>query len=154
MAGVLVKRGRQDREVSVAVVEGIDSAGVGGRRMAGEDRRGVYELVSPTQLPPRLNSHPSFLPPPLPLTQGVAHFVEHVTFLGSKKRETLLGTGARANAYTDFHHTVFHVHAPVTNNLTGGKMLPQVGPAGTSLHHQGNAFVTFEFDQSQPFEFE
>ena len=27
--------------------------------------------------------------------QGVAHFVEHVTFLGSKKRESLLGTGAR-----------------------------------------------------------
>ncbi len=27
--------------------------------------------------------------------QGVAHLVEHVTFLGSKKRETLLGTGAR-----------------------------------------------------------
>ncbi len=52
--------------------------------------------------------------------------MEHVTFLGSKKRESLLGSGARANAYTDFHHTVFHVHAPVTNNMTGGKMLPQV----------------------------
>jgi hypothetical protein len=38
--------------------------------------------------------------------QGVAHLVEHVTFLGSKRRENLLGTGARANAYTDFHHTV------------------------------------------------
>eukprot|EP00850_Spirogloea_muscicola_P024490 SM000913S24374 [mRNA] locus=s913:667:1994:+ [translate_table: standard] len=46
--------------------------------------------------------------------QGVAHMIEHVTFLGSKKREKLLGTGARSNAYTDFHHTVFHVHAPVT----------------------------------------
>eukprot|EP00850_Spirogloea_muscicola_P024613 SM001150S24024 [mRNA] locus=s1150:35:2196:+ [translate_table: standard] len=44
--------------------------------------------------------------------QGVAHMIEHVTFLGSKKREKLLGTGARSNAYTDFHHTVFHVHAP------------------------------------------
>lgn len=32
----------------------------------------------------------------------------------------------RANAYTDFHHTVFHVHAPSVNNLTGAKMLPQV----------------------------
>lgn len=58
--------------------------------------------------------------------QGIAHLVEHVTFLGSKKRENLLGSGARANAYTDFHHTVFHVHSPVTNNMTGGKMLPQV----------------------------
>lgn len=32
--------------------------------------------------------------------------VEHVTFLGSRRREELLGTGARSNAYTDFHHTV------------------------------------------------
>lgn len=52
--------------------------------------------------------------------------VEHVTFLGSKRRESLLGTGARANAYTDFHHTVFHVHAPVRNAITGSEMLPQV----------------------------
>jgi hypothetical protein len=68
----------------------------------------------------------------------VAHLVEHVTFLGSKKRESLLGTGARANAYTDFHHTVFHVHAPLTNGITGSPMLPQardraraVGDTGT-----------------------
>eukprot|EP00879_Flechtneria_rotunda_P011618 GHRR01012135.1.p1 GENE.GHRR01012135.1~~GHRR01012135.1.p1 ORF type:complete len:964 (+),score=341.69 GHRR01012135.1:177-3068(+) len=58
--------------------------------------------------------------------QGVAHLVEHVTFLGSKRRESLLGTGARANAYTDFHHTVFHVHAPLTNCITRTPMLPQV----------------------------
>lgn len=64
-----------------------------------------------------------------PSHQGVAHLVEHVTFLGSKKRESLLGTGARANAYTDFHHTVFHVHAPLVNGMTGGPMLPQVRAA-------------------------
>ncbi|KXZ51944.1 hypothetical protein GPECTOR_11g69 [Gonium pectorale] len=58
--------------------------------------------------------------------QGVAHLVEHVTFLGSKRREELLGTGARANAYTDFHHTVFHVHAPAVNSITGQPMLPQI----------------------------
>ena len=58
--------------------------------------------------------------------QGIAHLVEHVTFLGSKKREQLLGTGARSNAYTDFHHTVFHVHAPHANGYTGEPMLPQV----------------------------
>eukprot|EP00250_Pteridium_aquilinum_P033557 c583_g1_i1 orf=184-1434(+) len=45
--------------------------------------------------------------------QGMAHMIEHVAFLGRKKREKLLGTGARSNAYTDFHHTVFHVHSPV-----------------------------------------
>jgi hypothetical protein len=58
--------------------------------------------------------------------QGIAHLVEHVTFLGSKKREALLGTGARSNAYTDFHHTVFHVHAPEQNANTGDPMLWQV----------------------------
>ena len=60
--------------------------------------------------------------------QGIAHLVEHVTFLGSSKREGLLGTGARSNAYTDFHHTVFHVHAPLVNTSFGepSPMLPQV----------------------------
>ncbi len=60
--------------------------------------------------------------------QGIAHLVEHVTFLGSAKREGLLGTGARSNAYTDFHHTVFHVHAPLVNTSFGepSLMLPQV----------------------------
>lgn len=58
--------------------------------------------------------------------QGVAHMIEHVTFLGSKKREKLLGTGARSNAYTDFHHTVFHVHAPVTAQGKDEPLLPLV----------------------------
>lgn len=55
--------------------------------------------------------------------QGIAHVVEHVTFLGSRKREELLGTGARSNAYTDFHHTVFHYHSPVTDATTGTSYL-------------------------------
>lgn len=61
-----------------------------------------------------------------PEEQGVAHFVEHVTFLGSRKRENLLGTGCRSNAYTDFQHTVFHVHLPLSHGTTGRPMLPQV----------------------------
>lgn len=65
--------------------------------------------------------------------QGIAHLVEHVTFLGSKKREGLLGTGARSNAYTDFHHTVFHVHAPHANANTGEPMLPAVLDALTEI---------------------
>jgi predicted Zn-dependent peptidase len=64
--------------------------------------------------------------------QGMAHIVEHVTFLGSKKRDGLLGTGGRSNAYTDFHHTVFHVHSPIVNATTGERMLPQV--RGTSTN--------------------
>eukprot|EP00250_Pteridium_aquilinum_P006240 c16198_g1_i1 orf=144-3938(+) len=58
--------------------------------------------------------------------QGIAHMIEHVTFLGSKKREQLLTHGARSNAYTDFHHTVFHVHAPVLVPGTTEPMLPRV----------------------------
>lgn len=49
--------------------------------------------------------------------QGIAHMIEHVAFLGSKKREKLLGTGARSNAYTDFHHTVFHIHSPTKTKV-------------------------------------
>lgn len=55
--------------------------------------------------------------------QGIAHMIEHVAFLGSKKREKLLGTGARSNAYTDFHHTVFHIHSPVSAKVCSSWML-------------------------------
>jgi len=58
--------------------------------------------------------------------QGIAHLVEHVTFLGSRKREGLLGTGVRSNAYTDFHHTVFHFHSPTTVAGANVSMLPSV----------------------------
>lgn len=37
-----------------------------------------------------------------PDEQGIAHMMEHVCFLGSRKRERLLGTGSRSNALTDF----------------------------------------------------
>ena len=38
--------------------------------------------------------------------QGMAHLVEHIAYMGSRKREALFGTGSQTNAYTDFHHTV------------------------------------------------
>ncbi|XP_068647590.1 stromal processing peptidase, chloroplastic [Aristolochia californica] len=58
--------------------------------------------------------------------QGIAHMIEHVAFLGSKKREKLLGTGARSNAYTDFHHTVFHIHSTTSTKDSDGDLLPFV----------------------------
>ncbi|XAR64309.1 C-terminal processing peptidase [Bertholletia excelsa] len=58
--------------------------------------------------------------------QGIAHMIEHVAFLGSKKREKLLGTGARSNAYTDFHHTVFHIHSPTCVKDSDDDLLPSV----------------------------
>ncbi|KAJ8608166.1 hypothetical protein CTAYLR_010305 [Chrysophaeum taylorii] len=44
--------------------------------------------------------------------QGMAHLVEHVAYMGSRKRERLFGTGSQTNAYTDFHHTVFYACCP------------------------------------------
>ncbi|KAF7150191.1 hypothetical protein RHSIM_Rhsim02G0142400 [Rhododendron simsii] len=58
--------------------------------------------------------------------QGIAHMIEHVAFLGSKKREKLLGTGARSNAYTDFHHTVYHIHSPTCTKDSDDDLLPPV----------------------------
>jgi hypothetical protein len=100
----------------------------------GQLDNGFRYVILPNKLPParfeaHLEVHAGSVDE-LPDEQGIAHLVEHVTFLGSKKRENLLGTGARANAYTDFHHTVFHVHAPVTNTQTGARMLPQVCALG------------------------
>lgn len=48
-----------------------------------------------------------------PHEQGIAHMMEHVCFLGSRKRERLIGTGSRSNALTDFQHTIYHIHTPV-----------------------------------------
>ncbi len=57
----------------------------------------------------------------------MAHLVEHVAYMGSRKREKLFGTGSQTNAYTDFHHTVFFTNCPTqTPSNWGGKnpMLP------------------------------
>jgi predicted Zn-dependent peptidase len=99
---------------------------------------GMRYAIMPNKLPPqRFEAHLEINAgsvDELPGEQGMAHLVEHVTFLGSKKREGLLGTGARANAYTDFHHTVFHVHAPLVNGVSGRPMLPQA----SAVFHRGS----------------
>lgn len=93
---------------------------------------GLRYVVLPNETPPgRFEAHLEVHAGSVderPDQQGLAHVVEHVTFLGSRRREGLLGTGARSNAYTDFHHTVFHVHAPLANGALPGAppMLPQV----------------------------
>ncbi len=45
----------------------------------------------------------------------MAHLMEHVAYMGSPKRRVLSGTGAKSNAYTDFHHTVFFASCSATN---------------------------------------
>jgi len=59
-----------------------------------------------------------------PHEQGIAHMMEHVCFLGSRKRERLIGTGSRSNALTDFQHTIYHIHAPVKLEDGRGMFLP------------------------------
>ena len=61
--------------------------------------------------------------------RGMAHFMEHVCFLGSEKRLSLVtaGKGATSNALTDFHHTVYHVNVQVDNLADGMDMLAEAG---------------------------
>ena len=39
--------------------------------------------------------------------QGFAHLLEHVSFMGSRRRLRLSGTGSRLAALTDFHTTSY-----------------------------------------------
>ncbi|CAK9871880.1 unnamed protein product [Sphagnum jensenii] len=91
---------------------------------------GLHYVILPNKVPPnRFEAHMEMHVGSVDEAeheQGIAHMIEHVAFLGSKKREKLLGTGARSNAYTDFHHTVFHVHSPVTTQGTNEPLLPLV----------------------------
>lgn len=60
--------------------------------------------------------------------QGMAHLVEHISYMGSRKRERLFGTGSQTNAYTDFHHTVFYASCPCLTPPGWGRrvsMLPR-----------------------------
>ena len=51
--------------------------------------------------------------------QGIAHMCEHISYMGSRKRERLFGTGSQTNAFTDFHHTVYFACCPVEIPGTG-----------------------------------
>ncbi|CAL0332060.1 unnamed protein product [Lupinus luteus] len=95
----------------------------------GQLKNGLRYLILPNKVPPnRFEAHMEVHAGSIDEEddeQGIAHMIEHVAFLGSKKREKLLGTGARSNAYTDFHHTVFHIHAP-TSTKDSDDLLPVV----------------------------
>ncbi|PNX92954.1 insulinase (peptidase family M16) family protein, partial [Trifolium pratense] len=95
----------------------------------GQLKNGLRYLILPNKVPPtRFEAHMEVHAGSIDEEddeQGIAHMIEHVAFLGSKKREKLLGTGARSNAYTDFHHTVFHIHAPTTTK-DSDDLLPSV----------------------------
>lgn len=96
----------------------------------GQLRNGLRYLILPNKVPQsRLEAHMEVHVGSIDEEddeQGIAHMIEHVAFLGSKKREKLLGTGARSNAYTDFHHTVFHIHSPTRTKDSEEDLLPSV----------------------------
>ncbi|XP_028771998.1 stromal processing peptidase, chloroplastic [Neltuma alba] len=96
----------------------------------GQLKNGLRYLILPNKVPPkRFEAHLEVHVGSIDEEddeQGIAHMIEHVAFLGSKKREKLLGTGARSNAYTDFHHTVFHIHAPTSTKDSEDDLLPSV----------------------------
>ncbi|KAL3512114.1 hypothetical protein ACH5RR_024831 [Cinchona calisaya] len=96
----------------------------------GQLRNGLRYLILPNKVPPnRFEAHMEVHVGSIDEEddeQGIAHMIEHVAFLGSKKREKLLGTGARSNAYTDFHHTVFHIHSPTSTKESDDELLPVV----------------------------
>ncbi|CAH9112963.1 unnamed protein product [Cuscuta epithymum] len=96
----------------------------------GQLGNGLRYLILPNKVPPnRFEAHMEVHVGSIDEEddeQGIAHMIEHVAFLGSKKREKLLGTGARSNAYTDFHHTVFHIHSPSSTKDSEGDLLPVV----------------------------
>ncbi|XP_027125887.1 stromal processing peptidase, chloroplastic [Coffea arabica] len=96
----------------------------------GQLRNGLRYLILPNKVPPsRFEAHMEVHVGSIDEEedeQGIAHMIEHVAFLGSKKREKLLGTGARSNAYTDFHHTVFHIHSPTRTKDSDDELLPVV----------------------------
>ncbi|XP_022769477.1 stromal processing peptidase, chloroplastic-like isoform X1 [Durio zibethinus] len=96
----------------------------------GQLKNGLRYLILPNKVPPnRFEAHMEVHVGSIDEEddeQGIAHMIEHVAFLGSKKREKLLGTGARSNAYTDFLHTVFHIHSPTCTKDSDEDLLPLV----------------------------
>lgn len=131
---VLEKQGLTfwDPEVEKAELEGFLSSPLPShpKLYRGQLKNGLRYLILPNKIPAnRFEAHMEVHVGSIDEEddeQGIAHMIEHVAFLGSKKREKLLGTGARSNAYTDFHHTVFHIHAPTSTKDSDGDLLPFV----------------------------
>eukprot|EP00268_Persea_americana_P007317 TRINITY_DN1270_c2_g1_i2.p1 TRINITY_DN1270_c2_g1~~TRINITY_DN1270_c2_g1_i2.p1 ORF type:complete len:1245 (-),score=273.98 TRINITY_DN1270_c2_g1_i2:1667-5401(-) len=124
--------GPWDPEVENAELEGFLSSLLPShpKLHRGQLKNGLHYIILPNKIPTnRFEAHMEVHVGSIDEEddeQGIAHMIEHVAFLGSKKREKLLGTGARSNAYTDFHHTVFHIHSPTSTKESDGDLLPFV----------------------------
>lgn len=132
--GLLEKQGlgKWEHEIKGTDLEGFLSSRIPShpKLYRGQLKNGLRYVILPNKVPPnRFEAHMEIHVGSVDEDedeQGIAHMIEHVAFLGSKKREKLLGTGARSNAYTDFHHTVFHVHSPFMSKDSDGSLLPFV----------------------------
>lgn len=132
--GILEKQGLDifDPEIERTGLDGFLSSELPShpKLYRGQLKNGLRYLILPNKVPPnRFEAHMEVHVGSIDEEddeQGIAHMIEHVAFLGSKKREKLLGTGARSNAYTDFHHTVFHIHSPTSTKDSDGDLLPFV----------------------------
>lgn len=49
--------------------------------------------------------------------QGISHLCEHVSYMGSKKRKSIIDKNVRTNAYTDFHHIVFYISISLNKEI-------------------------------------
>ena len=82
----------------------------------GKLENGLTYVILPNKVPAgRFEAHLEVLSGSaneLESQQGMAHLLEHVAYMGSPKRQVISSTGARTNAYTDFHHTVFYASCP------------------------------------------
>ncbi|GAA0138514.1 metalloprotease [Lithospermum erythrorhizon] len=132
--GILEKQGADllDPEISRSELEDFFSLELPShpKLYRGQLSNGLRYMILPNKVPPnRFEAHMEVHVGSIDEEddeQGIAHMIEHVAFLGSKKREKLLSTGARSNAYTDFHHTVFHIHSPTSTKDSDGDLLPVV----------------------------
>ncbi|CAM9843317.1 unnamed protein product [Pylaiella littoralis] len=131
-------RGAQDEVVAAegrSKMQGVMSAELPHHPMMREGvlPNGLQYIILNNQSPPdRFEAHLEVFAGSaneLESQQGMAHLVEHVAYMGSRKRERLFGTGSSTNAYTDFHHTVFYASCPVQTPPRWGRPTPMLGRA-------------------------
>ncbi|KAL8276046.1 hypothetical protein Esti_000040 [Eimeria stiedai] len=76
--------------------------------------------------------------------RGMAHLCEHLIFMGNRKRGDVMALQGEANAFTDFHHTVYFVSwrvgdGPQDQNHEGpGRENERTGAADTSTTRKLN----------------
>jgi hypothetical protein len=99
---------------------------------------GLKYLILPT--PPQSLSRPGSLEARLEIhagstiesdkQQGMAHLLEHVTFMDNPSRKQLCMQGVHTNAYTDFHQTVFTASLP-SSSTSSSESVPVAAASST-----------------------